>query len=100
MIDLNNFQLINLSQFSDSLKFRSGSGSRYDLVIDFSIVMLHMLMILMKFPFVPQTFSDFFLRALLFVSPRLQRQSGLYVHICVMKNMIYSERSKLDFCLV
>ena len=53
MIDLNNFQSINLSQFSDSLEFRSGSGSGYHLVIDFFIVMFHMLMILMKFSFVP-----------------------------------------------
>ena len=60
MIDLNNFQLINLSQFCDSLEFRSGSGSGYHLVIDFSVVMFHMLMILMKFSFVPQTFFRFF----------------------------------------
>ena len=50
MIDLNNFQSINLSQFSDSVEFRSGSGSGYHLVIDFYIVMYHMLMILMKGP--------------------------------------------------
>ena len=61
MIDLNNFQSINLSQFSDSVEFRSGSGSGYHLVIDFSIVMFHMLMILMEFNFVPQTFFRFFL---------------------------------------
>ena len=53
MIDLNNVQLINLSQFFDSVKFRSGSG--YHLVIDFCIVMFYMLMICMKFIFVPQT---------------------------------------------
>ena len=35
MIDLNNFQSINFSQFSDSVEFRSGSGSGYHLVIDF-----------------------------------------------------------------
>ena len=51
---------MNLSQFSDSLEFRSGSGSGYHLVIDSSIVMFHMLMILMKFRFVPQTFFRFF----------------------------------------
>ena len=48
MIDLNNVQLINLSQFFDSVKFRSGSGSEYHLAIDFCIVMFYMLMILMK----------------------------------------------------
>ena len=58
MTDLNNFQSINLSQFFDSVKFRSGSG--YPLVIDFCIVMFYMLMILMKFSFVPQTFFRIF----------------------------------------
>ena len=52
MIDLNNFQSINLRQFFDSIKFRSGSGSGYHLVIDFCIYMFYMLMILMKFSFV------------------------------------------------
>ena len=56
MIDLNNFQSINLSQFSDSVEFRSGSGSGYHLVIDFCIVIFHMLMILMKCIFVLRTF--------------------------------------------
>ena len=56
MIDLNNFHSINLSQFFDSVKFPSGSGSGYHLVIDFSIVMFYMLMILMEYGFVPQTF--------------------------------------------
>ena len=56
MTDLNSFQSINLSQFFDSVKFRSGSGSGYHLVIDFRIVMFYMLMILIKFSFVPQTF--------------------------------------------
>ena len=60
MIDLNNVQSITLSQFLDSVKFRSGSGSGYHLVIDFCIVMFCMLMILMKFSFVPQTFFRFF----------------------------------------
>ena len=60
MIDLNNFQSINLSQFSDSFEFRSGSGAEYHLVIDFHVVMFHMLMILMKFSFVPQTFFGIF----------------------------------------
>ena len=41
MIDLNIFQSINLSQFFDSVKFRSGSG--YHLVIDFRIVMFYLL---------------------------------------------------------
>ena len=59
MIDLNSFQSINLSQFFDSVKFQSGSGSGYHLVIDFCIVMFYMLMILMKFSFVSQTFSEF-----------------------------------------
>ena len=58
MIDLSNVQSINLSQFFDSVKFRSGSG--YYLVIDFCIVMFYMLMMLMKFIFVPQTFSKIF----------------------------------------
>ena len=60
MIDSNNFQSINLSQFSDSVEFPSGSGSGYHLVIDFCIVMFHMLMILMKFSFVLQTFFRIF----------------------------------------
>ena len=60
MIDLNNVQLINLSQFFDLVKFRSGSGSGYHLVIDFCIIMFYMLMILMKFSFVPQTFFRIF----------------------------------------
>ena len=60
MIDLNNFHSINLSQFFDSIKFRPGSGSGYHLVIDFYIVMFYMLMILMKFSFVTQTFFRIF----------------------------------------
>ena len=60
MTDLNSFQSINFSQFFDSVKFRSVSGSGYHLVIDFCIVMFYMLMILMKFSFVPQTFFKFF----------------------------------------
>ena len=55
MIDLNNFESINLSQFFDSVQFRSGSGSGYHFVTDFCIVMFYMLMILMKFSFLPQT---------------------------------------------
>ena len=54
MIDINNFQSIDLSQLFDSVKFQS--GSRYHLVINFFIVMFYMLMILMKFSFVAQTF--------------------------------------------
>ena len=60
MIDLNNFQSINLSQFFDLVKYRSVSGSGYHLVIYFCIVMFYMLMILMKFNFVPQTFFTIF----------------------------------------
>ena len=60
MTDLNSFQSINLSQFFDSVKFRSESGSGYHLVIDFCIVMFYMLMILMEFSSVPQTFFCFF----------------------------------------
>ena len=60
MIDLNNFQSINLSQFSDSLEFRSGSGSGYHLVIDFSIVMFHMLMILINLVSFRKLFLVFF----------------------------------------
>ena len=59
MIDSNNVQSINLSQFFDSVKFRSG----YHLVIDFCIVMFYMLMILMKFSFVPQAFFRIFFLA-------------------------------------
>ena len=58
MIDLSNVQSTNLSQFFVSIQFRSGSG--YHLVIDFCIVMFYMLMILMKFSFVPQTFFRIF----------------------------------------
>ena len=58
MTDLNSFQSISLSQFFDSVKFRSGSG--YHLVIDFCIVMFYMLMILIKFSFISQTFFRFF----------------------------------------
>ena len=60
MTDLNSFQSINMSQFFDSVKFQSGSGSGYHLVIDFRIVMFYILMILMKFSFVPQTFLRIF----------------------------------------
>ena len=60
MIDFNNFQSINLSQFFDSVKFRSGSGSGYHLVIDYYKVMFYMLMMLMKFSFVPQHFFRFY----------------------------------------
>ena len=58
MTALNSFQSINLSQFFDSVKFRSGAG--YYLIIDFCIVMFYMLMILTKFSFVPQTFFRIF----------------------------------------
>ena len=60
MIDLNNFQSIDFSQFFDSVKFQSGSESGYHLVIDFCIVMFFMIMILRKFIFVPQTFFRIF----------------------------------------
>ena len=60
MIDLNNFQSMDLSQFFDLVKFRSGSGSGYHLVIDFCIIMFDMLRILMKFSFVPQNFFRIF----------------------------------------
>ena len=60
MIDLKNFQLINLSQFFDSVKIRSRSGSGYHLVIDYYKVIFYMLMMLMKFSFVPQHFFRFF----------------------------------------
>ena len=60
MIDLNNVQSINLSQFFDSVKFRSGSGSGYHWVIDFCIVVFYMLMILTKFSFVLQNFFRIF----------------------------------------
>ena len=60
MIDLNNVQSINLSQYFDSVKFRSGSGSGYHLGIDFCIVTFYMLMILMIFSFGLQTFFRIF----------------------------------------
>ena len=60
MIDLNNFQSINLSQFFDSVKFRSESGSGYHLVIVYYKVMFYMSMMLMKYSFVSQNFKKFF----------------------------------------
>ena len=62
MIDLNNFQSINFSQFFDSVKFRSGSGSGsgYHLVIVYYKVMFYVLMMLMKFSFVPRHFFQIF----------------------------------------
>ena len=54
MTDLNNFQSINLSQFFDSVKIRLGSGSGYHLIIVYYKVMYYMLMMVMKFSFVPQ----------------------------------------------
>ena len=60
MIDLNNVQSINLSQFFDSVKFRLGLGSGYHFVMDFCIVMFSMLMILMKFNFVALNFFRIF----------------------------------------
>ena len=60
MIDLNNVQSVNLSQFFDSVQFRSRLGLGYCLAIDFCIVMFYMLMILMKFSFAPQTFFRIF----------------------------------------
>ena len=60
MIDSNNVQSINLSQFFDSVKFRSGSEPGYHLVIDFCIIMFYMLMILMKFSVALQTFFRIF----------------------------------------
>ena len=56
MTDWNSFQSINSNQFFDTVKFQSGSGSGYHLVIDFCIVMFYMLIIRKKFSFVPQTF--------------------------------------------
>ena len=58
MIDLNTFQSVNLSQFFDSVDFRSRSGSGYHLLIDFCIVMFYTLMILMMFR---KLFLEFFL---------------------------------------
>ena len=76
MIDLNNFQWINLSQFIDSVQFRSGSGNH--LVIDFCIVMFYMLMIRMKFCFVPQTFFRFFFQDQDFTMKFIGRSYSLY----------------------
>ena len=56
MTDLNSFQSINLIESFDSVKFQSVSVSGQRLVIDLCIIMFYMLMILMKFAFVPQTF--------------------------------------------
>ena len=55
MTDSNSFQLINLDY-----PIQSGLGSGYHLVIDFCIVMFYILIILMKFSFVPQTFFKIF----------------------------------------
>ena len=60
MIDLYNFQSISLSQLFASVKFHSGSGSGYHLVTNFFIVMFHMIMTLMKYSFIPQTFFRIF----------------------------------------
>ena len=60
MIDLNNYQSIDLRQLFDSFKFPSGSESGYHLVIDFCIVLFYMLMILMKLSCAPQTFFRIF----------------------------------------
>ena len=71
MIDLNNSQSINLSQFFVSVKFRSGSG--YHLVIDFCIIIFYMLMILMEFSFVPQHFFRiFFFRIRISIMTRIR----------------------------
>ena len=75
MIDLNNFQLINLSQLFDSVKLQSGSG--YHLVINFCIVMFYMLMILMKFSFVPQTFFRIF-----FFRIRIRFMTRIRISLC------------------
>ena len=73
MTDLNSFQSINSSQFFDSVIFRSGSGSGYHLVIDFCIVMFYMLMTLMKFSFVTQTyFRIFFFRIRIWIMCRIR----------------------------
>ena len=72
MIDLNDVQSINFSQFFDSVKFRSGSGSGYHLVIDFCIVMFYMLMILMRYSFVPQTVFKFFFRIRIRIMSRIR----------------------------
>ena len=78
MTDLNSFQSINLSQFFDSVKFRSESGWGYHLVIDFCIVMFYMLMILMKFSFVPQTFFRiFFFRIRIMIRIRISLWNSL-----------------------
>ena len=58
MIDLNYFQSVNLSQFVDAVKFRSGSG--YHLVNDFCIVMFYVLMVLMKIKSSAKFFYIFF----------------------------------------
>ena len=60
MIDLNSFQSIYFSPFFDSVEFRSGSGSGYHLVIDYYKVTFFMLMMHMKFIFVPQNFLRYF----------------------------------------
>ena len=43
----------------NSVKFRSGSGSGYNLLIDDCKVMFYMLTMLMKYSFVPKNFSEF-----------------------------------------
>ena len=82
MIDLNDFQSINLSQFFDSVKFRSGSGSGYHFVIAHYKVMFYTLMMLMKYSFVPQQifFRFFFFRIRISLSKSITK-----VMLCVLK---------------
>ena len=55
------------------IEFRSRSGSGYHLVIDFCIVMFHILMILMKFSFVLHTcFTFFFFRIRIRIMTRIR----------------------------
>ena len=73
-------QSINLSQFFDSVKFRSGLG--YHLVMVYYKMIFDMLMVLMKFSFVPQHFFSFFFRIRIRIS---LSKSITKVMLCVLK---------------
>ena len=101
MTDLNSFQSINLNQFFDSVKFRSGSGSGYHLVIDFCIVMFYMLMILMKFSFVTQTLFSFFFRIRFRIMTRIRISlwnSLEHVILCILKMSTKFGVTPQSFC--
>ena len=69
------FNQFSINQFQSVLRFgefRLGSGSGYHLVIDFCMVIFHMLMILMNFSFVLQTFFRIFFRIRIRIMTRIR----------------------------